>query len=70
MVQEELAKEMSVFKQKVELIDLHHYWMEEFDNLKMEHAFMKVELLIYKKRSKRSQVEEWELYKEKINEII
>jgi hypothetical protein len=44
--------------------------MEEFDNLKMEHAFMKVELLIYKKRSKRSQVEEWELYKEKINEII
>jgi hypothetical protein len=70
VVQEELAKEMKVFKQKVELIDLHHYRMEEFDNLKMEHAFMKAELLIYKKRSKRIQVEKWELYKEKIDEII
>jgi len=41
--------------------------MEEFDNLKMEHVFMKAELLIYNKRSKRSQVEEWDLYKEKIH---
>ncbi len=60
---------MKVLKQKAELIDLHHYWMEEFDNLKMEHAFMKTELLIYNKRSKRSQVEEWDLYKEKIHWI-
>jgi hypothetical protein len=44
--------------------------MEEFDNLKMEHAFMKAELLIYKNRSKRSQVKQWELYKEQIGEII
>jgi hypothetical protein len=41
--------------------------MEEFDNLKMEHAVMKAELLIYNKRSKRSQVEEWDWYKEKIH---
>jgi hypothetical protein len=44
--------------------------MEEFDNLKMEHAFMKVELLIYQKRNKRSQAKQWELYKEQIGEII
>jgi hypothetical protein len=44
--------------------------MEEFNNLKMEHAFMKAELLIYQKGNKRSQVEQWELYKEQINEII
>jgi hypothetical protein len=28
----------------------YHYRMEEFDNLKMEHAFMKTELLIYQKK--------------------
>jgi hypothetical protein len=44
--------------------------MEEFDNLKMEHAFMKVELLIYQKRRKRNQVEQWDLYKEQVREII
>ncbi len=44
--------------------------MEEFDNLKMEHAFMKVALLIYQKRSKRSQAKQWELYKEQVGEII
>jgi hypothetical protein len=44
--------------------------MEEFDNLKMEHAFMKAKLLTYQKGSNRSQVEKWELYKEKISEII
>ncbi len=60
MIQDELdalAKEMRALKQRVELADLYHYQMEEFDNLKMEHAFMKAELLIYQKRSKRSQVE-------------
>jgi hypothetical protein len=65
-----LAREMKVFKQKVKLANLYHYRMEEFDNLKMEHAFMKAKLLIYQKRSKRSQAEQWELYKEKIGEII
>jgi hypothetical protein len=34
--------------------------MEEFDNFKMEYAFMKVEL----------QVEQWELHKEQVREII
>jgi hypothetical protein len=62
-----LAEEMKVFKQKVKLANLYHYRMEEFDNLKMEHAFMKAKLLIYHKRS---QAKQWELYKEKIGEII
>ncbi len=31
---------------------------------------MEAKLLIYQKRSKRNQVEQWELYKEQINEII
>ncbi len=44
--------------------------MEEFNNFKMEYAFMKAKLLIYQKRSKRSQVEQWELYKEQVDEII
>ncbi len=44
--------------------------MEEFDNLKMEYAFMKVELLMYQKRSKKNEVKQLELYKEQIDEII
>jgi hypothetical protein len=36
----------------------------------MEHAFMKVKLLIYYKRSKKNQAKEWELYKEQVNKII
>jgi hypothetical protein len=44
--------------------------MEEFDNLKMEHGFMKAKLLIYYKRSKRSWTEKWELYKEQVGKII
>jgi hypothetical protein len=31
---------------------------------------MKVELLIYQNRNKKSQVEKWEFYKEQVNEII
>jgi hypothetical protein len=53
VVQEELdklAKEMMVLRWKVKLIDLYHYQMEEFDNLKMEHVFMKVEVFIYQFR--------------------
>jgi hypothetical protein len=65
-----LAKEMKALRQRVNLINFYHYQMEEFNNLKMEHAFMKVELLIYQKRRKRSQAEQWELYKEQIDEII
>jgi len=34
--------------------------MGEFDNFKMEYAFMKVEL----------QVKQWELHKEQVGEII
>jgi hypothetical protein len=44
--------------------------MEKFDNLKMEYVFTKVELLIYQKRSNRNQVEQWELYKKQVDEII
>lgn len=44
--------------------------MGEFENLKMEYAFMKVRLWIYQKRSKRSQAKQWELYKQQIGEII
>jgi hypothetical protein len=57
VIQEELdslTKEMKVLKHRVEHINLYHHWMEEFDNLKMEHGFMKAKLLIYYKRSKRS----------------
>jgi hypothetical protein len=46
---------MRVLKQRAKLVDLYHYQMEEFNNLKIKHAFMKAELLIYQKRSKRSQ---------------
>jgi hypothetical protein len=62
-----LVEEMKVLRHRVKLTNLYHYQMEEFNNLKMEHAFMKTELLIYQKRS---QVEQWELYKEQIDEII
>jgi hypothetical protein len=31
-----LKKKMRRLRQKVELADLHHNWMEEFDNFKME----------------------------------
>ncbi len=50
MVHEELdmlEKEMRVLRERMKLIDYYHYRIEEFDILKMEHAFMKVELLIY-----------------------
>ncbi len=73
VVQEELdmlAKEMKVLRKRVELANLYHFQMEDFNNLKMEHDFMKVELLIYQKRSKRNEAEQWELYKEQIGEII
>jgi hypothetical protein len=48
-----LYKEMKALRQRVRLANLYHHQMEEFDNLKMEYAFMKAELLIYKKESKR-----------------
>jgi hypothetical protein len=61
VVQEELdmlAKEMKVLRKRVELANLYHFQMEDFNNLKMEHDFMKVELLIYQKRSKRNEAEQ------------
>jgi hypothetical protein len=73
VIQEELdllTKEMRALKQRVKLIDLYHHWMEEFNNLKMEHAFMKVELLIYHKRSKRNLADQWEFYKKQVSKII
>jgi hypothetical protein len=42
---------------RAKLVDLYHDWMEEFNNLKMQYAFMKIELLIYQQRNKRCQVE-------------
>ncbi len=53
-----LAKEMKVLRKRVELANLYHFQMEDFNNLKMEHDFMKVELLIYQKRSKRNEAEQ------------
>jgi hypothetical protein len=38
---------MRALKQRVELGYLYHHHMEEFDNLKMEYAFMKGKLFIY-----------------------
>ncbi len=41
MTQEELEvieKEMKSLGHRVEVVDLYHHWMEEFDTLKMEHA--------------------------------
>lgn len=56
MIQKELEaieKEMRSLRHKVEMANLYHHRME--DILKMEHAFMKAELLIYQQRSKKSQ---------------
>lgn len=44
---EALEREMKTPRQKVELADLYHCRMKEFNNLKMEYAFTKVKLLIY-----------------------
>jgi hypothetical protein len=58
MTQEELEaieKEMRSLRHKVEMANMYHHRMENI--LKTEHAFMKVELLIYQQRNKKSQVE-------------
>jgi hypothetical protein len=50
MIQEELKvleKEVKMLRQRVELINLYHNQMEEFNNLSMEYAFIKAKLLIY-----------------------
>jgi hypothetical protein len=60
VIQEELdslVKTMRALRQRAKLTYLYHHQMEKFDNLKMEHSFMKAELLIYHKRRKRSKVE-------------
>jgi FMN-dependent NADH-azoreductase len=44
--------------------------MEEFDNLKIEHAFMKAIFMNYQKRSKRSQLKQWDLYKKQVGELF
>jgi hypothetical protein len=54
-----LGKEMKMLRQKMELTNFYHSWIEEFENLKMEYVLIKAELLIYQKRSKRSQAEQW-----------
>jgi hypothetical protein len=52
-----LEKETKMLGKRAKLVDLYHDWMEEFNNLKMQYAFMKIELLIYQQRNKRCQVE-------------
>ncbi len=73
VIQEELGalvEEMRMLRQKVKLANLYHYQMEELDKLKMEFAFMTAKILIYQKRSKRSQAKQWKFYKKQIGEII
>jgi hypothetical protein len=36
-----LETEMRMLWQKAEFVDIYHNWIEDFDNLKMEYAFMK-----------------------------
>jgi hypothetical protein len=36
-----LKREMRTLRQMAKLVDLYHNQMDEFDNLKMEYAFMK-----------------------------
>jgi hypothetical protein len=48
---------MRALRQRVELPNLYYHWMEEFNNLKMEHSFMKAKLLICQIKIKRNQVE-------------
>jgi hypothetical protein len=50
MIQLELKtieKEMRSLGCKIEVVDFYHHQMEEFDILKMEHAFIDAKLLIY-----------------------
>jgi hypothetical protein len=42
-----LVTENERLNAKVELVDLWHHWIEEFETPKMEHAFMNEKLLIY-----------------------
>jgi len=45
-----LVTENEKLKGKVELIDLWHHQIEEFETFKMEHVFISVKLFIYNKR--------------------
>jgi hypothetical protein len=38
---EVLEREMRMLRKKVELTNLYHHLMEEFNNLKMEYAFVR-----------------------------
>lgn len=56
MIQEELEaieNEMRSLRHKTKMGNIYHHQME--DILKMEHAFMKAELLIYQQKSKKPQ---------------
>jgi hypothetical protein len=43
---EAIEREMKTLRLRTKLANLYHHQMEEFDNLKMEYAFMKTELLM------------------------
>jgi hypothetical protein len=47
---------MRALRQRAKLTNPYHHQMEEFNNLKMEHAFMRAKLLIFQKKRKRNQV--------------
>jgi hypothetical protein len=48
---------------KAKLTDLWHHQIEEFETLKMEHAFMSVKLLIYQQKARQVWLDQWEHYK-------
>jgi hypothetical protein len=52
------------------MADLYHHRAEKFDTFKMEHAFMKIYLLIYQQRSEKAKAKQWVLYKDQIANII
>jgi hypothetical protein len=52
---EAIEKEMTSLRHKAKMVNFYHHRME--DIFKMEHAFMKVEFLVYQHKSKKSQVE-------------
>ncbi len=61
---------MRCLRHKIEMADLYHHRVEKFDTFKMEHAFMKIYLLIYQQRSEKAKAKQWVLYKDQIANII
>ncbi len=60
---EALVTENERSRGKAELVDLWHHQIEEFETLKMEHAFMSPKLFIYQQNAHRVWLDQWENYK-------